>query len=250
MVKIIDHYDYWNKNRSKRTGWHDREVLCMKILKSVSKPGFKILDAGCGNGDFMKYLEANIPEINLQGLDYSVTEVREARKKGLNVKQANFEEKIKLPSNSIDVAYAGELIEHLYNPDLFLSELNRIVKPGGFLLLATPNLCAWFNRILVPLGIQPLFVETSTRSKLIGAGPLKKLKKGSQPVGHIRIFNKDALVDILEANNFEVKHIRGAIYDEGLPRKLWFIDRMFKIRPSLSSNLLVLARKPGLSTSP
>jgi len=221
----------------------------MKMIKSVARPGSKVLDAGCGNGEFMKYLQANIPRIHLQGLDYSAAEVKEAKKSGLDVKQANFEEKINLPSNSVDVAYAGELIEHLYNPDLFLSELNRIIKPGGFLLLATPNLCAWFNRILVPLGIQPLFVETSTRSKLIGSGPLKRLKKGSQPVGHIRIFNKDALVDILEANNFEVKHIRGAIYDEGLPKKLWFIDRMFKIRPSLSSNLLVLAKKPENNTS-
>ena len=134
-------------------------------------------------------------------------------------------------------------IEHLYNPDNFLSEINRILKKQGHLILSTPNLCAWFNRIIFLFGIQPLFVETSTKSKLIGGGPLKKLKNGKTPVGHLRIFNKDSIIDLLEENEFEIINIKGAIFDSGFPKWLLFFDNLFRIFPSLSSDFVILARK-------
>ena len=43
-----------------------------------------------------------------------------------------------------------------------------MIVPGGHLIITTPNLQAWYNRILFALGIQPIFYETSTRSTHIG----------------------------------------------------------------------------------
>ena len=53
------------------------------------------------------------------------------------------------------------MIEHLYNPDHMLEECRRVLKPGGLLIISTPNLQAWYNRILFLFGVQPIFYEVS-----------------------------------------------------------------------------------------
>ncbi len=243
MVKIIDHYGHWNKNRGKKAMLLDREIKSLNFISSVSHDKKSFIDLGSGNGDFLNIVKNKLPSLKLKGLDYSKSEVAEARKRGFDVQQGNFEEGIKIKSKSFDIAYAAEILEHLYNTDLFLSETNRILKDGGYLILSTPNLLAWFNRILVPLGVQPLYVELSTKSKLIGSGPLKRLKKEPNPVGHVRVFTPDGLKDILEMNGFKIIKIRGAIYQEGLPKSLWQLDRILSSYTRLASDFVVLAKK-------
>ncbi len=243
MVKTIDHYEYFNKNRNLKTKLYDREKISLRLISKVLKEQDTFLDAGCGHGDFLEYIKRVFPQVKLKGLDYSKKEVLEAKKNGFDVSQSDFEEGIKLQKEKYQVVYAGEVLEHLYNTDLFLSELNRITKMHGYLIISTPNLCAWFNRIFMFLGIQPLFVEMSTKSSLVGSGPLKSLKKGNHPVGHIRIFTLAALKDICEMNGFKIIDIKGASYEEGLPRWLLPIDRIFKLFPGLSPQMVVLAKK-------
>jgi len=95
----------------------------------------------------------------------------------------------------------------------------------------------------MPLGIQPWFLEPSTKSKLIGAGPLKSLKEESQPVGHVRIFTVDALKDIFEMYGFKILKMKGALYEEGLPKWMLAIDSLFSFYPGLSSQVVILAKK-------
>ncbi|MEK6899455.1 MAG: class I SAM-dependent methyltransferase [Nanoarchaeota archaeon] len=242
-MKTIDHYEYWNKNRKQKRTLYHREKLVLSFIKKLSTKSKYFIDAGCGHGDFLFYIQKLFPELKIKGLDYSKKEVQEARKNGFDVIQSDFEEGINLKSEIYDIAYAGELIEHLYNPDIFLSEMNRILKKGGYLILSTPNLCAWFNRILLLLGIQPLFVEMSTKSKLVGSGPLKGLKDGSRPVGHIRIFTIDAIKDLLVMNGFKFIEVKGASYEEGLPKWLLPFDRLVAKMPRLAPQMVVLAQK-------
>jgi 2-polyprenyl-3-methyl-5-hydroxy-6-metoxy-1,4-benzoquinol methylase len=241
MVQI-DYYKYWNKKRGRRP-IRRREIIALEIISKILKKKDKILDAGCGNGDFMKMLLNKYPELDIEGIDYSQIEVKEAKARGLNVRRGDFSEGIPSKNGEFDIVYAGEIIEHLYNPDLFLSEANRIIKKGGYLVISTPNLCAWFNRIIMLLGIQPLFLEPSTKSKFIGAGFLKRFKKEGQPVGHVRIFNYAAIKDILEMNGFRILQVRGAIFDEAFPKSVLFFDKFFEIFPRLAANFVILAKK-------
>lgn len=243
MVKTTDYYEYWNKTRDKTPVVLDREKVSLNFISKIIKPKSSVLDVGCGYGRFMEFLQRKFPETSIKGIDFSNSEVLDAKRKGLDVKQGDFEKGIDFPEKKFDIVYAGEIIEHLYNPDFFLEEINRILKDNGFLVLSTPNLLAWFNRILAVLGTQPLFLEPSTKSKLVGAGILRKFKKESQPVGHVRIFTLEALKDLLKMNGFQILEIKGSIFDEGLPKSIQFIDKMFTLSPSLSSQLVVLARK-------
>lgn len=109
-------------------------------------------------------------------------------------------------------------------------------------MVTTPNLQAWYNRALVLMGIQPLYYETSTKSTTIGAGPLRRIKRGTSPVGHLRVFNRRALTDILEREGFKVLEVAGAKMPV-LPKPVQVIDAQFNRFPSLASEFIVLARR-------
>ncbi len=56
-------------------------------------------------------------------------------------------EEMAIKDNSFDCITAGELIEHLENPEKFIKECKRILKQGGVLIITTPNKKSWWNRI-------------------------------------------------------------------------------------------------------
>lgn len=237
-----DYYSEWARVKP-RTNLYFREKKAFELIKKISKPGDKVLDLGCGNGLFLKNLQGRFPRLDINGMDFSQEEVKIAKSRGLNVRQGDLSKKLPYKDGKFDIVYGAEIIEHLFDPDFLLSEANRILKDGGYLILTTPNLCAWFNRILVPLGIQPVFMETSTKSKKIGAGIMKFLKKESLPVGHVRIFNIDAIKDIIKSEGFSVLDIKGGIYDSYFPKSLQMVDRLFSLFPSIASGFIILSRK-------
>lgn len=74
---------------------------------------------------------------NVLGIDILKDSINILNKKGYNMKEANaetFELKKKF-----DVIFAGELIEHLSNPGLFLQQSKKHLKKNGLLILTTPN---------------------------------------------------------------------------------------------------------------
>lgn len=247
-MKKIDYYSEgkWENRNNKL---YQREKISLNFIKSLIKKDTNFLDVGCGEGVFLKDIKTIFPNAKFSGVDSSDFQLKKLSKLGIDFKKADLEKKVPFENEIFDIVYAAEIVEHLYNPDLFLSEINRILKKNGHLILTTPNLCAWFNRIIFLFGIQPLFVETSTKSKLVGSGPLKKLKKGKTPVGHLRIFNKDAIKDLLEENGFEIIKIKGAIFDSGFPKWLLVFDNIFRLIPSLSSDFVILARKNNFTFS-
>ena len=100
----------------------------------------------------------------------------------------------------------SEVIEHLVDTDSAVEEAHRVLRPGGSLLLSTPNLAAWYNRGLLALGIQPVFSEVSLRS-VFG-------RPGSQVAGHLHMFTRRALVEFLAAYGLECVQVAGARYHD------------------------------------
>ncbi|MEM3587227.1 MAG: methyltransferase domain-containing protein [Nitrososphaerales archaeon] len=146
---------------------------------------------------------------------------------------------LKIPNNSVNFAYALEVIEHLWNVDIFVSEVYRVLKPGGVFLITTPNLTAWYNRVLFPLGISPIHYEVSFKKKY--GRWCSRLGEGSESVGHIRLFTPSALSKFLEDNGFEIIKLKGLQFVfRGL---LSILDMAFTFFPPLSSMFLVLAKK-------
>lgn len=141
---------------------------------------------------------------------------------------------------------AGEVIEHVPNPDLMLREFRRILSPQGRLVVSTPNIVGWANRVLVPLGIQPLFTETSSEVHLGRRWQL--LGQGNQVQGHLKVFSHRALREILHRSGFTVLRTMGMPGE--FPAPVDRLDRLCARFPSIASDLLVVsARADGVPQS-
>jgi SAM-dependent methyltransferase len=216
----------------------DRARRQARMLAAVlaQRPGpQRIVDVGCGDGAATHVLKRLDPRNTVIGIDWSAAALEQARARGLLVIQGGIDGSgLPLPEASADVVIMSELIEHLVDTDAALDEAYRVLRPGGILLLSTPNLAAWFNRGLVGLGIQPLFSEVSLRG-IYG-------RPGHEVAGHLRLFTRRALVEFLTARGFRCERVEGATYHD-VPRPLRPLDRALCGWPSMASILLVQARR-------
>jgi SAM-dependent methyltransferase len=221
-------------------GRAERQAAMLAGLASSAGHRITAVDVGCGDG-MCTELALNVchatpnASVSIVGLDWSTAALKQAHARGVPVARASADEGgLPLASSSMDVVIMSEFIEHLVDPDNALDEAWRVLVPGGTLLLSTPNLAAWYNRVLLAVGVQPLFSEVSLRG--IHGRP------GTEVVGHLRLFTRRALMSLLKAMGFIHIKITGAPYHD-VPRPFQPLDRLFCHTPSLASNLLVAAQK-------
>jgi len=214
-----------------------------KILPYLPKEEDLIaLDAGCGDGDFAELLANKLRLKEIYGVDINSSALLEAKRRGLTVKMANLEEEIPFVPRKFDLIISRQVIEHLVNPDVFLKECNRVLKDSGMLIITTPNLACWFNRLIFLFGAQPFFLEASTVDKTIGLKFTRRLTKTKEPLGHIRVFTLNALKELLQLHGFRVAKSVGSEV-EYLPIFMRPFDKLFSAFPSLSTDLIVIAYK-------
>lgn len=204
------------------------------VLADVKRPA-TILDIGCGDGFATGVAAQRNPGHRFAGLDWSAISLTAARRRGIAALRAGLDApRLPIRPGSVDVVVMSEVIEHLVDTDSAIEAAHRVLKPGGSLLLSTPNLAAWYNRGLLAVGIQPVFSEVSLRS-VFG-------RPGSQVAGHLHMFTRRALVEFLAAYGFSCVKVAGARYHD-VPAALRPLDRLFCHWPSAASILLVHARK-------
>lgn len=215
-----------------------RESIIRARLEYVQyNPNNRVLDVACGVSLFGKTFGKNV-----YGFDVNPAAVTFAKRNGVRAKIADAEDVWNYPNNYFDIVIANHIIEHVVNPDKLILEAKRVLKRGGLFIVITPNLAAWFNRILLLLGAQPFFTEVSTVDKTLGLKFTRKFTSVRNPMGHLRIFTVTALVDILTLHGFHVIKSHGEEFFP-LPRVLFLIDKIFTHIVSLASNIMVIAKK-------
>ena len=212
---------------------HRQAEMLAQLLAAAPAPAL-ILDVGCGDGFATGVAARRNGAHRFVGLDWSAASLARASEHGLTLLRAALDAGLPVKSGSVDVVIMSEVIEHLVDTDSAIEEANRVLKPGGSLLLSTPNLAAWYNRGLLAVGIQPVFSEVSLRS-VFG-------RPGNQVAGHLHMFTRRALVEFLAAYGLQTLRVRGARYHD-VPAPLRPLDRLFCHWPSAASILLVQARK-------
>jgi ubiquinone/menaquinone biosynthesis C-methylase UbiE len=110
------------------------------ILKEVGiKPGFHVLDYGCGPGSYIIPLAALVGESGkVYALDIHPLAIRKVQNIASKKKLANVETILSdcqtaLPDNSLDAVLLYDIFHHLSDPDGVLKELHRVLKPDGIL---------------------------------------------------------------------------------------------------------------------
>jgi len=128
------------------------------------------------------------------GLDYLKNAVDELNKKGYNIVYQNAES-IKL-DKKFDVVFAGEIIEHLSNPGMFLDSIKNCLKTNSLLILTTPNAFS-INRF-----VRILFLKTNNP------------ECNSE---HVLYHSPQTLTQLLSRHNYKIKEISYAHYPNKKP---------------------------------
>jgi methionine biosynthesis protein MetW len=161
-------------------------------------PEARLLDLGCGDGEFTMRVAGKIGTRFIFGIEGDRENVASAEKKGITCRQADLEENFPFEDNSFDVVCANQIIEHLSNTDGFIREVRRVLRPGGYAVISTPNLAAWHSIIFLLIGWQPHLADISDDFFWAGRPhtPGEEGMAESMP-HHRRIFVLQALVELL-----------------------------------------------------
>ncbi len=129
--------DSWYINMDEYYGWRwEFDKASNDITENAPKGD--ILEIGCGQGIFLKKLKE---QHNVYGIDVNTTSIEIAQKKGLKAYACKLEDiaRIDIP-HEFDVIAFFNLLEHIHNPKEFLTSVNKLVKPGGLIILSVPNI--------------------------------------------------------------------------------------------------------------
>ena len=109
-----------------------------------------ILDVGCGSGSNSLALAAKGHKV--RGVDISEEGIARYRSHGFDGHVVDLESGIDYPDGTFDLAFCSEVIEHMTSPEILAGEMFRVLKPGGRLVLSTPNSAFWLYRALGMIG--------------------------------------------------------------------------------------------------
>ena len=185
--------------------WAETEYSRYMTLKNT--PVGRLLDIGCGGGRFMNRMKRLGWEVEGIDFDEKATGKITARY-GMKTYTGDLVES-KLPDGYFDAITLSHTIEHLVNPERTLRECMRILKPGGRLVVVTPN------------------VE-STGATLFGP-----FWRGWEPPRHLHMFSVKTLKSFLSKAGFDVTEIRSSSAGSAVIYRVSKINQQKKIGPVL-----------------
>lgn len=179
-------------------------------------PKGKILDLGCGDGDYARRLKD-------LGFDVTAGDIDKARfryKNEIEFKHCDITKEMPFADNTFDYVLLMEVVEHLRNPYTVISEINRIIKKGGSLIISTPNILSLKSRLRFMFeGCYEYFREP----------PLDHVKNPREVIFNLHIvpYRYQELEFLLSASGFKVGKIFASNY-EGYG--LWFLLPIIKFQ--------------------
>lgn len=227
------------KGVDQRTAYADHRVdlresrlkKVMALLREERRGA--LLDVGCAGGELSQLLAG--AGWKVEGLEREPSLVESARGRGIPVHCVEFDrEPFPWEPGTFDAVVAGEVIEHVIDTDHVLAEIARVLRPDGVLVITTPNLASFENRIRLLLGRYPMWMDHRV-----------------QGTGHLRYYTPRILRRQLEQHGFRVeRHVGNWV--PFIPQR-WLDDRQVPWLavtgdwwPSLAMDILMKARvTPG-----
>jgi ubiquinone/menaquinone biosynthesis C-methylase UbiE len=142
------------------------------FLRGDLRRGERLLDIGCGTGDFTR-IAADAGAYPV-GIDVAEAAIARAQRRfaDLNFRVVAIDRPLPFEDCVFDVAWAGEVIEHIADTARWLSEVRRVLVPAGRLLVTTPS----HGRLRLLLGgIERFSPPTGDHLHLYSAASLRRL---------------------------------------------------------------------------
>jgi SAM-dependent methyltransferase len=143
------------------------------LFQAAIGRGRRVLDLGCRSGALTRhFLDGN----RVVGVDVDRAALAKAEALGIETVVADVEEPLPFPDSSFDAVVAGELFEHLRFPRDLVSEILRVLRPGGVLAGSVPNAFNVQNRLRFLRGLPP--ERDRTHLHMFRAADLEELLAG------------------------------------------------------------------------
>lgn len=191
-----DYYnDYWTENPH----WMpaaELSSLQRQLFLRLVKPESVVLDLGCGDGSHYGAALSQIARA-YYGLDVSQVAVDKAGQNGILAQCHDLGQALPYPDAMFDTIICVEVLEHLFDPSFTLSEMKRMLKPTGQIILSVPNIVHLSNRVRVLLGGFSPGGTPETSSRRQWADP------------HIRFFTLRTLRAFVAEQNLHIRELYG-----------------------------------------
>ena len=196
-------------------------------LAGNAPPQGRLLDLGCHDGMWSMELARASRAASIDGVEIVPEAADLAEQRGVRVARLDLNHPLDgLPSETFDVIHANQVIEHVTNVDTFVSEVYRLLRPGGYAVISTENGSSWHNVFAAIMGWQ-IFSLTNVSGKMAGLGNPCAIQRGNEPFSatwtHKTIFNYRGLIEMFEVHGFREVIVKGAGYFP-LPARLGTID--------------------------
>jgi SAM-dependent methyltransferase len=216
-------WDFYDEAYGDRvvTSWEGEKARINFIIDNIPSNGSRVLDIGCLDGSLTVNFIKNGNSV--EAIAMSQGEVDKARSKGIDARKGDFLDS-DIAENRYDVVVASEVIEHVFSTDRFLDKVANILKPGGRLVLTTPNIATFGRRLML----------------LLGRNPHLEYHEGSGQAGHIRYWTFSDMIEQLERIGFKIKK---ACSDEVNfnARGSWKSLLLARLFPTLGRTIMVVA---------
>ncbi len=172
-----------------------------------------VLDCGCDDGSFSVKIAQKIGTEKIYGIEINEVRAIKAPQKGIIVSESDLNQKFPFQNPFFDVVTAEQVIEHMVDLDNFISELYRVLKPGGYGVICTENLASVHNIFALLCGNQPYSGPTLSHKYVIGHHPVhptydvKKTPYEAIIPQHTRVLAYKSLKKIFEIYKFKIESL-------------------------------------------
>lgn len=207
--------------------FNDRPLGGHRMLLELLPAGGRVLDIGCSGGYLAERLAAGGATVT--GIELDPVAAERARSVCDQVVVGDVEQ-LELPfePGSFDAVVCADLIEHLRDPGQFLSRVRPLLRPGGRLVLTTPNVANWTIRM------QLLF------------GRWRYTERGILDRTHTHLFTRRTLAECLATSGYELERLDFTVPVPLIGNAL--LERLAhavgRIRPQLFAFQFVAAARP------
>jgi 2-polyprenyl-3-methyl-5-hydroxy-6-metoxy-1,4-benzoquinol methylase len=171
--------------------WKDRGIV--RALDEFGVAGKRCLDVGPGTGRWLKFLHERSAAY-LAAIDSSEAAARRCQQTCPAIDKIQLAELEDTPfdfaSDSFDIVLSIGVLEHIRHPENYLSEMRRVIKAQGLLLLSTDNIASLASRIRMIFGIMPVTFCDPT---------------------HVRFFRRREVTELLERHGMTPEFINTSV---------------------------------------